>query len=412
MGKTRHGYKIAYISRLTCPLFGANVIQTIQTAAEFARQTGNAHLFVRDMTCSEEQIQQQFAIDKLPHIWSLHARSWPSILYRSGWTRFVTYNSVIAAIFGFSSTWRSVSGQRNVLFVRSRAETLYWGLMRPYLRWLRHWVFVCEVHDIPLPMHHGRFDFNSSKARRIAKSLKNYDLVLAVSGGLAQDISDLTRGYITPKVIPCATGLQQLSEPPIVRFPSDRIVLGYTGTIDQPHGIEDLFQAMKLLPKNFILRIVGRVNPRYRARLDELVRDQSLSDKVELMPPKNYSEVQKEIDACDILLLPAGEAVHSRKYRSPLKLFDYMARGKPIVAAAVPCNLELLHHEKNAYIYEPGNAHELAAFIVKLVNHPQRAEAIAKTAWEQSANYTYHARIRRILHLLDEVWDRRGARRF
>jgi hypothetical protein len=43
-----------------------------------------------------------------------------------------------------------------------------------------------------------------------------------------------------------------------------------------------------------------------------------------------------------------------------------------------------------------------------LVNQPLQAEAIAKAAWEQSANYTYQARAKRILQLVDEVQGQRN----
>lgn len=402
----KHRYKIAYISRLIYPDRAANAIQTIRMASEFARQTGDAHLFVRDMVCSVDQIRRQFGVDDLPRIWSLHVHRWPSIVYRSGWARFVTYNSIIAAIFGLSPAWRPLSGQLNVLFVRSRYETLYWGLMRPYLRWLQNWVFVCEVHDIKLPIQHEEFAFNSSMVKKTATALKNYDLVLVVSEGLAEDIRNLTQGYLDPKVIPCATGLSRLSGPPLVPLPSERIILGYIGTIDREHGIEDLFQVIKLLPENFILRIVGRVRSNSRIWIDTLMENPSLLKKVELKPSVDYSAIMAEIDACNILLLPVGDTIHSRKYRSPLKLFDYMARGKPIVAAGVPCNCELLHHERNAFIYQPGNPHEIAALILKIVKNTQLLETVAKTAWEQSVNYTYDARVRHILDLVDEVKNR------
>jgi glycosyltransferase involved in cell wall biosynthesis len=400
-------HKIAYVSRLIYPDRAANAIQTIRMASEFARQTGDAHLFVRDMVCSVDQIRQQFGVDELPHIWSLHVRRWPSIVYRSGWARFVTYNSIIAAIFGISSKWRPLPDRRNVLFVRSGAEFLYWGLMRPYLRWLCKWVCIYEVHDIKLPSHLEEFAINSRAVRRTAKALKNYDLVLTVSEGLAEDIRTLTHGHLDPKVIPCATGLSRLSAPPLVTLSSERIILGYIGTIDREHGIEDLFQVMKLLPENFVLRIIGRVRSHDRIWIDTLMEKPSLLKKVELKPPVDYSAIMAEIDACNILLLPAGDAIHSRKYRSPLKLFDYMARGKPIVAAGVPCNLELLHHERNAFIYQPGNPHEMVALILKIVKNTQLLETVARTAWKQSVNYTYDARVRRILDLVDEVKNHR-----
>jgi hypothetical protein len=46
-----------------------------------------------------------------------------------------------------------------------------------------------------------------------------------------------------------------------------------------------------------------------------------------------------------------------------------------------------------------------------VVSQPEQAEAIARTAWEQSARYTYDARAQRILELLDELRERRESPR-
>ena len=51
--------------------------------------------------------------------------------------------------------------------------------------------------------------------------------------------------------------------------------------------------------------------------------------------------------------------VHIAKYASPLKLFDYMARAKPIVASKLPCHLDVLNKE-NCKFYYPDDPKDLA----------------------------------------------------
>jgi len=296
-----------------------------------------------------------------------------------------------------------------MLFVRSTAESLYWGLMRPYLRWLDNWIVVCEVHDLKFAMQHEEFsrcDMNKPAANKTARALAHYDVVLTVSHGLASDIRTLTNGIVKPHVVPNATGLPRLSKPPVLRFPRERIVLGYIGTLDPQHGIEDLIAAIKLLPKNFLLRIVGRVRPDYGDWFNALMTDRSLSEKIELKPFVPYSEIMSEIDEYDFALAPAGKTVDSIKYRSPLKILDYMARGKPIIAAGVPCHLELLQHGVNAFIYPKHDPHTLAAHILTLAKNPLLAESLAKAAWKQSADHTYDVRAQHILKLAEEARGR------
>jgi glycosyltransferase involved in cell wall biosynthesis len=409
MGEGRHIF--AYVSRLIYPDPSAAAIQTIQMAAALARQTGKGHLFVHDLADSEERIREQYAIGESPlRISSLHAKRWPPGIYTNGKARFVVYNSAVATTLGLHPDWREASGRRTILFVRSRLESLYWGLLRPYLWWLRDWLFVCEMHDLDIPPRSDTpmfYGYSSSRAKRTVRALQNYDLVIALTAGLAEDVHNLTQGKVLPKVIPLCSGLQRLDRLPMVKLSPDQVVLGYIGTVDSSHGVDDLFEAIKLLPSPYRLRIIGPVRPDAEAYLQQRLKEPAISNTIEIVPPIHYSKIAGEIDDCDIMLAPAGNTVHSTRYRSPLKLFDYMARGKPVVAAGVPCHLELLQDGINARIYQPGNPEDLAASIMSLIEQPQQAESIACTVWEQSASYTYDVRARRILQLVDEIWERR-----
>jgi len=399
-------HKIAYVSRLIYPDPQANALQTIQMAAAFANQNCDAHLFVHDMAETEDQIRQNYAVNYSPlRIWSLHAGHWPSFIYDRSETRFLAYNSAVSAILGFHPEWLFASEQRKVLFVRSRLEFFYWGLLKSYLWWLRDWILAYEAHDLELDTSGD----TEKRRTRTQNAFANYDLVISVTHSLAEDIQGLTSGAVRCEVVPLCTGLQRLPSLRGVQFSSDHVLLGYIGTVDINHGVGDLFEALKLLPDRYRLRLVGRVRPDIRAHLEQWMIDPAVSGRAEILPPVHYSELAEQIDACDILLSPAGDSMHSRRYRSPLKLFDYMARGKPVIAAGVPSNKELLQDGRNARLYRPGDPEDLAACIMSLADQPGQAEAIARKAWEQSASYTYDARASRILELVDETWERRKS---
>ena len=72
-----------------------------------------------------------------------------------------------------------------------------------------------------------------------------------------------------------------------------------------------------------------------------------------LVPP---AEVAAQLRAADVLVLPNPASAISSAFTSPLKLFEYMAAGRPIVATDLPSMREVLHAEENALLVEPGNA--------------------------------------------------------
>ena len=415
-------HKIAYVSRLIYPDPAASALQSIQMAAAFADRCGDAHLFVHDLAEPEEQVREQYAVNgSALQIWPLHAKGWPASVYRNAKARFLIYNSVLGIILAVHSAWRRTSGRRRILFVRSRLESVYWGLMRSYVPWFRKWTFVYEAHDVAglrtqAALEENPFDLRDGlegrRRQRQLRAMKGFDLVLCVTQALADDLKRWSNGTLRPCVVRHASGLLRLRQPPVLRRIGDRVVLGYTGTIDQSRGVDVLLKAMPHLPEGYVLRLVGRIqgqtaNGKTPSWLIELISKKGIGERVELVQPVPAGQVADEIDRCHIMLQPSSDEIISLRYRAPLKISDYMARGKPIVAAGVPCHLELLRDGSSARIYRSGDPEDLAACIMSLVEQPRQAEAIALVAWEQSVDYTYDVRARRILELADEVWERR-----
>ena len=111
-------------------------------------------------------------------------------------------------------------------------------------------------------------------------------------------------------------------------------------------------------------------------------------------------DVAKEIDCCDIVIQPASNDIIDSRYASPLKSYDYMVRGKPILVADVSCHHELFEDCKNGIFYRVNSPRHLADCIINMVNNPDMAEKIARSGWEQSYEYAYSQRAEVILSLL------------
>lgn len=399
--------KVAYIQRFTYPDDSASALQTIRMAAALASITGDTTLFVHDTCAPESKIKQHYGIEASPlRIHSMRSHSWPKVLYRNTMARFLTFNSLVALSLLARSVWKCKRCIK-IIFVRSRLEILYWGRLKPYLWWLRDWIFVCEIHGLDLPLINGHYDFTSSRAKSYVKAFRNYDFLFTPMDGLAGAIREMIRGEVKPEVIPHGSGVERLAASPVIKLRPKNVLVGYIGTIDLLRGLDCVLSALSFLPDRFQLRIVGRINKgdmeNKPAWLSELLDDPNIASKVDLCPPVPYKDVAANIDACDIVIQPAGKNIHAARYAAPLKLYDYMARGKPIVAAGVASHLEILKDKENAMIYKPGDPQDLAMCIMDLVKHPHQAKRIARNAWEQSVDYTYDARTRRILSLVESV---------
>jgi glycosyltransferase involved in cell wall biosynthesis len=70
-------------------------------------------------------------------------------------------------------------------------------------------------------------------------------------------------------------------------------------------------------------------------------------------------------------------------YMSPLKLLEYMAAGKAVVAPARDAIAEVLTHEEDGLLFRPGNVDELTAAVIRLVENPHERRRLGNAAAEK-----------------------------
>ena len=101
--------------------------------------------------------------------------------------------------------------------------------------------------------------------------------------------------------------------------------------------------------------------------------------------------------AADALVLPnKKEEKISELYTSPLKLFEYMASGRPIIASDLPSLREVLD-ENSAVFFESGDSSQLAESIKNILNNENLGRSISSRAFEKVKNHTWENRAKKIL---------------
>ena len=129
-----------------------------------------------------------------------------------------------------------------------------------------------------------------------------------------------------------------------------------------------------------------------------------LSDDIEvkIISGKPHAEIPIYLKAADLLVLPNSASENaSRIYTSPMKLFEYMASGRPIVASDVPSLREILN-ESNAYFFEPDNSESLAGVIKGILNNYTEATGKAERALEMVQNFSWEERARSTIRFIKE----------
>ncbi len=180
-------------------------------------------------------------------------------------------------------------------------------------------------------------------------------------------------------------------------LPKDKKIVMYTGSfyLYAWKGIDVLLEASKSLPDEYLVVLVGANEMEF----NNLSKD-TKSSKVLIVTRKLHKEIPFYLKASDVLVLPNKKGdITSECYTSPLKLFEYMASGVPIVASKLPSIEEVLTDE-NSCLVEPNNAVELAKGIQRICTDRVYAEQISKEARVDVLRHTWLSRAEKILESL------------
>lgn len=238
--------------------------------------------------------------------------------------------------------------------------------------------------------------------------------VIAVTGRLADDL--VQRG--ARRVVVAHDGFQQsrfegaaaTSLPDArasVGLPTDAFIVGYVGrlqTMNVSKGIDKLVEAIATIPQcDISLCLVGGPDTAadsLRVRWLELGLPAERFLFVGHVPPATVPAYLAAFDVC-VMTLPDTD--HFKYYASPLKLFEYMAAGKPIITSDHPAVAEVLRDGESVLLVPFGDLHALAAAITRLHDDPQLRARLGAAALRESAAYSWQARAARILQVIEEA---------
>ncbi len=181
-------------------------------------------------------------------------------------------------------------------------------------------------------------------------------------------------------------------------LPLDKKIVMYTGSFYRYawKGVDVLLDAAAYLPDKYLVVVVGASEIEY----DEL-RGRNVSSRVRIIRRRPHQEIPLYLKASDVLVLPnkKGDAT-SEFYTSPLKLFEYMASGVPIVASRLPSIEEILS-EQNSCLVEAGDASKLANGIRKVVDDGQLGQSVASQARADVLSHTWSQRAKTIRNFIE-----------
>lgn len=214
--------------------------------------------------------------------------------------------------------------------------------------------------------------------------------VAAITGHLARMLEETFALGARLAVIPDGTRLF----PAAPRNSRSLPRIYYSGQLYEWKGVDCLLEAMTEVPGARLTILGGGAGGldqvRARARL------LGIEARLDLPGQVPHREVEKRLQEADVFVLPAGDRTISRYWTSPLKLFEYMAAGRPLVASDLPSLREILRHEENALLVTPGDPRALAQALRRIVEDSGLAQRLAAQALQDVREYTWDRRAERL----------------
>ncbi len=262
---------------------------------------------------------------------------------------------------------------------------------------------VCEFHDIDykLPIYKKSIDLIIRKIlfkSFIKHAVKTGDSVTiaTVSSTLAEEFYKEFKYPYKIAVIPNGHNFEDLQPKTDYSLSYNRIKIIYTGlNLFKMKGLNHLIEALDLLDYRFMVHIIGGTEV-HRAELKEKYKKFVGQRRLIIDPPKGHGEIVNYMRRADLAVIPLPKNDFSL-FTSPLKLFEYMAAGLPIVASNVPTIKEIIKDSENGLLYEAGDISSMVEIINTLMCNKNLAERVGKGAYNTSKEYTYEKRSERIL---------------
>jgi glycosyltransferase involved in cell wall biosynthesis len=181
-------------------------------------------------------------------------------------------------------------------------------------------------------------------------------------------------------------------------LPGSARIVCHSGHLYPGRGVEETVAALRSLPGVFLLLVGG--NPDDVARIRACAADRGVGGRIRLEGSVPNGRIPLYLAAADALVMPYTSRTPTVRAMSPLKMFEYMAAGRPIVATDFPVVREVLRDGENALLVPPDSAESIAAGIRRVLEDPDLAGKIASQARRDVREFTWERRAERILAVL------------
>lgn len=356
--------KIAYVTSGRINSFMADTVHILQSCDSFQALGHEVELFACAGDVDSQHMQETYGLSFEPCCTIVKCFDWPS-----PWLRFSrVLNSLRIA--------RQVSKEMPFDVIYGRDSYVLMGLVSSSVP------LILEAHEMP-----GPFERHTLK---LLFTRRNFRRLVVITNVLRDDYLNSFPELASKEVIVVPNGVKETE---IVKEPIKGDVLsgrpgakqvGYVGALYPGKGIEIIVKVAPLLPEVDFHIVGGRPEDISYWKL------KGLAENIYFHGLKARSEIPRIIDLFDVALLPSQPVIRSfagignyGRWTSPMKLFEYMGRGKAIIASDLPVLSEVIEDGKTALIAVANDPSSWVEKLRQLLNDDDLRIRLGKQAREK-----------------------------
>jgi len=186
----------------------------------------------------------------------------------------------------------------------------------------------------------------------------------------------------------------------------DAKIVTFVGSLSLPRGMETLLEACKLLVAaqrvDVHTLLVG--GGALQDDVERAIDKKGLVSRVVMVGRVPTGSVPQYVCAADVCVAPYASCLSNASGLSPLKIYEYMACGRPVVASDFPWISDLLHDGPCGVVAEPDSAVALGEAILGLLENPEEAEEMGRRGRELVENrFTWDIAVDRIVGIMGQL---------
>jgi len=253
-----------------------------------------------------------------------------------------------------------------------------------------------------------------SSSRWQGHCVRRVGTVVAITGALADRMRALGAHHVIIehdgfRTARFANPVDQMTARRQLNMSASAFVVGYVGrlhTMGMDKGLGNVIEAIAQQSltalKPLTLCLVGGPDDQANVLKQQWILRGLAPELFIYSGTVNANQVPIYLAAFDVCLMPQPWTEHFAYYTSALKLFEYMAAERAILATNLPGTAEVVRDQESAFFTPPGDPEAMAKALQRLANDPALRQRLAAQAKRDVADYAWDRRAMRILQAIFE----------